>query len=76
VSEQGRISVSGPEVIETNRGVEEFDAKDRALIWRTMGGKHRRLIGGADRYVADTPAAFRAAALELLGCAPAFDTAM
>jgi malonate decarboxylase beta subunit len=63
-------------VIETNRGVEEFDAKDRALIWRTMGGKHRRLIGGADRYVADTPAAFRAAALELLGCAPAFDTAM
>ncbi|HDR9192102.1 biotin-independent malonate decarboxylase subunit beta [Burkholderia vietnamiensis] len=76
VSEQGRISVSGPEVIETNRGVEEFDAKDRALIWRTMGGKHRRLIGGADRYVADTPAAFRAAALELLGCAPAFDAAM
>ncbi len=25
VSEQGRISVSGPEVIETNKGVEEFD---------------------------------------------------
>ncbi|RQR35303.1 biotin-independent malonate decarboxylase subunit beta [Burkholderia sp. Bp9142] len=76
VSEQGRISVSGPEVIETNRGVEEFDAKDRALIWRTMGGKHRRLIGGADRYVADTPDAFRAAALELLGRAPRFDAAM
>jgi len=76
VSEQGRISVSGPEVIETNRGVEEFDAKDRALIWRTMGGKHRRLIGGADRYVADTPDAFRAAALELLEHAPTFDVAM
>ncbi|AOJ74600.1 biotin-independent malonate decarboxylase subunit beta [Burkholderia ubonensis] len=76
VSEQGRISVSGPEVIETHRGVEEFDAKDRALIWRTMGGKHRRLIGGADRYVADTPDAFRAAALELIGRAPAFDAAM
>src|SRR5438477_6442886 len=39
VSEQGRISVSGPEVIETNRGVEEFDSRDRALVWRTMGGK-------------------------------------
>lgn len=76
VSEQGRISVSGPEVIETNRGVEEFDAKDRALIWRTMGGKHRRLIGGADRYVADTPDAFRAAALDLIARAPAFDAAM
>ncbi len=43
VSEQGRIAVSGPEVIETNRGVEEFDSRDRALVWRTMGGKNRRL---------------------------------
>ncbi|MFL9670920.1 biotin-independent malonate decarboxylase subunit beta [Variovorax sp. AB1(2024)] len=66
VSEQGRISVSGPEVIETNRGVEEFDAKDRALVWRTMGGKHRRLIGGAERFVDDTVASFRAAAVDLV----------
>ncbi len=76
VSEQGRISVSGPEVIETNRGVEEFDSKDRALIWRTMGGKHRTLIGGADRYLADDLRAFRAAAIEMTGRAPAFDMAM
>ena len=54
VSEQGRIAVSGPEVIETNRGVEEFDSRDRALVWRTMGGKHRRLLGGADAFVDDT----------------------
>jgi malonate decarboxylase beta subunit len=66
VSEQGRISVSGPEVIETNRGVEEFDSKDRALVWRTMGGKHRRLIGGAEVYTDDSMASFRAAAPYLL----------
>lgn len=66
ISEQGRISVSGPEVIETNRGVEEFDSRDRALVWRTMGGKHRRLLGSADAFVDDTPQAFRAIALELL----------
>jgi malonate decarboxylase beta subunit len=71
VSEQGRISVSGPEVIETNRGVEEFDSKDRALVWRTMGGKHRRLIGGADRFADDSVASFRAAASELLAHVPA-----
>jgi malonate decarboxylase beta subunit len=53
VSEPGRISVSGPEVIETNKGVEEFDSRDRALVWRTMGGKHRYLTGGADSYVDD-----------------------
>lgn len=66
VTEQGRISVTGPEVIETNRGVEEFDARDRALVWRTMGGKHRYLIGGADRFVDDSPGAFRDAVCEVL----------
>ncbi|GJE38367.1 biotin-independent malonate decarboxylase subunit beta [Methylobacterium persicinum] len=73
VSEGGRISVSGPEVIETNKGAEEFDSKDRALVWRTMGGKHRRLIGGADAFCADTVSAFREAALRLIADAPAFD---
>jgi malonate decarboxylase beta subunit len=72
VSEQGRIAVSGPEVIETNRGVEEFDSRDRALVWRTMGGKHRRLIGGAELFADDTVQAFREAALELLETAAGF----
>jgi malonate decarboxylase beta subunit len=73
ITEQGRISVSGPEVIETNRGVEEFDAKDRALVWRTMGGKHRRLIGGAEVFVDDTMDAFRAAVTTLLQHIPALN---
>ncbi len=72
VSEQGRISVSGPEVIETNRGVEEFDARDRALVWRTMGGKHRWLLGGADLFAGDTVESFRAAAIEAVGQAAPF----
>lgn len=73
VSEQGRIGVSGPEVIETNRGVDEFDAKDRALIWRTMGGKHRRLIGAAARFVDDTVDSFREAAQALIAAPQALD---
>jgi len=72
ISEQGRLAVSGPEVIETNRGVEEFDSKDRALVWRTMGGKHRRLIGAVERFVDDTVADFRAAAIDLIETSPAF----
>ncbi len=75
VSEQGRISVSGPEVIETNRGVEEFDSKDRALVWRTMGGKARRLLGLADAFADDAMASFRAGALALIETAPRFDLA-
>ena len=66
VSEQGRISVSGPEVIETNKGVEEFNSRDRALVWRTMGGKNRRLIRVADAFADDDVDSFRAAALALL----------
>jgi len=73
VSESGRIAVSGPEVIETNRGVEEFDSRDRALVWRTMGGKNRRLLGAADGFAEDTVQGFRDAALELLGLVGAFD---
>lgn len=63
MSEEGRLGLSGPEVIETTMGVEEFDAADRALVWRTMGGKHRYLLGEISELVADDLAAFRAAAI-------------
>lgn len=66
MSEAGRLAMSGPEVIETARGVEEFDSRDRALVWRVTGGKHRYLLGEVDRLVDDQIAAFRAAAISLL----------
>jgi malonate decarboxylase beta subunit len=73
ISEQGRIGVSGPEVIETNKGVEEFDAEDKALVWSTDGGKNRRLIGGADAFAEDSMDGFRAAAEAVLAKVPSFD---
>lgn len=60
MSEEGRLGLSGPEVIETARGVEEFDSRDRALVWRTVGGKHRFLLGDCDFLVDDRQHAFRA----------------
>ncbi|WDZ94424.1 biotin-independent malonate decarboxylase subunit beta [Herbaspirillum sp. WKF16] len=66
MSEEGRLAMSGPEVIETANGVEEFDSRDRALVWRTTGGKHRYLIGDCQRLVEDDIAAFRQAAIEAL----------
>lgn len=66
ISELGRMAVSGPEVIETNRGAEELDSRDRALVWRTMGGKNRRLLGAVDIFADDTVGAFRSAAITLL----------
>src|SRR3984885_5645309 len=74
ISEQGRIGVSGPEVIETNKGVEEFDAQDKALVWSTVGGKNRRLIGGADSFAKASIDGFREAIKSVLAKeAPPFD---
>jgi malonate decarboxylase beta subunit len=67
MSEEGRLAMSGPEVIETAHGVEEFDSRDRALVWRTTGGKHRYLLGDCQAIVADDIAAFRQAAFEAIG---------
>ena len=66
MSEEGRLAMSGPEVIETASGVEEFDSRDRALVWRTTGGKHRYLLGDCQVLVPDDTAAFRAAAVQAI----------
>jgi len=66
MSDTGRLAMSGPEVIEASHGVEEFDSRDRALVWRTTGGKHRYLVGDCDQLVDDDVGAFRAAAIRAL----------
>jgi len=71
MSDLGRLAMSGPEVIEASHGVEEFDARDRALVWRTTGGKHRWLTGDCDTLVEDDVAAFRDAAIAALASAHA-----
>ncbi len=65
MSEQGRLGLSGPEVIETVKGVEEFDSRDRALVWRVTGGKLRRAVGEATQLVDDLIPAFRSIAIKL-----------
>jgi len=67
MSDIGRLAMSGPEVIEASHGVDEFDSRDRALVWRTTGGKHRWLTGDCDVLVEDDVAAFQAAAIDGLG---------
>ena len=69
MSDIGRLAMSGPEVIEASHGVDEFDSRDRALVWRTTGGKHRWLVGDCDVLVEDDVDAFRAAATAALAAA-------
>lgn len=59
MSDVGRLGLTGPGVIEEVVGTEEFDAANRALVWRTTGGRHRFITRDADFIVEDTMKAFR-----------------
>jgi malonate decarboxylase beta subunit len=76
MSEEGRLAMSGPEVIETASGVEEFDSRDRALVWRTTGGKHRYLMGDCQWLVADSLDEFRQAAIAAIAARGTQPTAL
>jgi malonate decarboxylase beta subunit len=62
-----RIGLTGPEVIEQEMGRAQFDASDRALVFRTTGGKHKYIMGDCNFLVEDTVAAFRAQVQEIAG---------
>lgn len=60
----GRLSLNGPEVIETEAGIEEFNSSDRGTVWAVTGGEHRVDTGRADDLVADRPDAVRRAVID------------
>jgi malonate decarboxylase beta subunit len=66
MSDEARLGMSGPGVIESVNGVDEFDSRDRALVLRTTGGKHRYLLGDCEALVPDSIAAFRQAAIGMI----------
>jgi malonate decarboxylase beta subunit len=53
VTRQARLGMNGPEVIEQEAGIEEFNASDRALVWSVDGGEYRVKAGFADLLVPD-----------------------
>lgn len=65
MNEEGRIGLTGPEVIEQEMGKDEFDASNKALVYRTTGAKHKYIIGDCNYLVEDTIAAFKAALTEI-----------
>lgn len=61
VSEGARVGLNGPDVVETESGLDEMDSSDRPLIWRVTGGQFRFKQGFATELVSDDVAAIRAA---------------
>jgi malonate decarboxylase beta subunit len=54
MTREARLGLNGPEVIEQESGIDEFDASDRALIWAIHGGEQRVGMGLEDILVEDS----------------------
>jgi malonate decarboxylase beta subunit len=53
MTREARLGMNGPEVIEQESGIDEFDASDRALVWAVNGGEQRYATGLVDALVED-----------------------
>ena len=53
MTREARLGLNGPEVIEQESGIDEFDSSDRALIWAIHGGEQRVGMGLADSLAED-----------------------
>ena len=70
MTREARLGLNGPEVIEQESGIEEFDASDRALIWAIHGGEQRVGMELADALVEDNVAAIATAVREYVQAGP------
>ncbi|NBB10579.1 biotin-independent malonate decarboxylase subunit beta [Pseudomonas sp. SLFW] len=57
VTQEARLGLNGPQVIEQEAGIEEYDSRDRPFIWSLTGGEQRFSSGLVDAYVPDDIAA-------------------
>lgn len=61
MTREGRLTLNGPEVIEQEAGVAEWDSSDKAFTYQTVGGAKRVQQGLADVLVEDSVPAIREA---------------
>lgn len=64
LTREARLGLNGPQVIEQEAGIAEFDARDKPFIWSLTGGEQRYRTGLADAYVQDDLAEIHAAVLQ------------
>ena len=67
VTREARLGLNGPQVIEQEAGVEEYDSRDRPFIWSFTGGEQRFRSGLVDAYVEDDARALRDTVTGLFG---------
>ncbi|SEF81451.1 biotin-independent malonate decarboxylase subunit beta [Marinobacterium lutimaris] len=67
ITREGRLGLNGPQVIEQEAGVEEYDSRDRGLIWGLTGGTQRFASGLVDAFVDDDVSALSTSVRDCLG---------
>ncbi|MDQ6629528.1 MAG: biotin-independent malonate decarboxylase subunit beta [Pseudomonadota bacterium] len=66
VTREARLGLNGPQVIEQEAGIAEYDSRDRPFIWSFTGGEQRARTGLADAFVDDDSQALRETVIALL----------
>ena len=66
VTREARLGLNGPQVIEQEAGIEEYDSRDRPFIWSMTGGEIRYASGLVDALVGDGVNAVKSAMNETI----------
>ncbi|KEA51049.1 malonate decarboxylase subunit beta [Mangrovibacter sp. MFB070] len=66
VTREARLGLNGPQVIEQEAGIEEYDSRDRPFIWSMTGGEVRSRSGLVDGLVDDNVNAMKDAVNQCL----------
>ncbi len=66
VTREARLGLNGPQVIEQEAGIDEYDSRNRPFIWSLTGGEARARNGFVDKLVDDSLAAVKAATVECM----------
>lgn len=66
VTLEARLGLNGPQVIEQEAGIAEYDSRDRPFIWNLTGGAQRHRTWLVDACVEDDSPRIRATVMELL----------
>lgn len=66
VTKEARLGLNGPQVIEQEAGITEYDSKDKPFIWSMTGGEIRYETGFADELAVDDVDAVRTAIAKCL----------
>ncbi len=53
VTKEARLGLNGPQVIEQEAGIREYNSKDKPFIWQMTGGEVRSRCGFVDKLVKD-----------------------